>query len=313
MKNLRVLGLLALVFLLGSCVKEKLEQTTDAVPIFKVQDGRLVFASEKDYLELRNLFVANREQAQELLDNTKGFTSIRELFNQIDFEQYSQLPVDQVLNAYPGIVTLERDGKDTYIEENAFGFMYPRVNNRDGIFQIGDTIYKSTRTMLYKFHVQHLGAIANLNTIPGIYSQELKYESSNSRLRNLQEDCESYYDSNKYKLKGRNGRQGSSTDFDMFAESVSYRRGAFSIWYRETANEISVSTSGTSSNPLVQNVDSWDIPTTTLMNQSKVDVIGLSRTVPSINRQVSFLMESDHKIVVTLGTFTCPITNGWSE
>ncbi|WP_353483463.1 hypothetical protein [Haliscomenobacter sp.] len=313
MKNLRVLGCLALVFLLGSCAKEQLEQKTLKTPAFKVQDGRLVFAAEKDYLELRNLFVADQAQAQELLDETKGFISIRKLFDQIDFEQYSQLPVDQVLNAYPGIVTLERDGKDTYVEENAFGFMYPRVNNRDGIFQIGDTIYKSTRTMLYKFHVRHLGEVANLNTIPGIYSQELKYESSNSRLRNLQEDCESYYDSNKYKLKGRNGRSGSSTNFYMFAESVHYRRGAFSIWFRENATSISVSTSGTSSNPLVQNVDSWNFSTTTNNSDSKVDIIASERTVPSINRQISFSMSSTHSMTQGGGSYSCPITNGWSE
>lgn len=313
MKNLRFLSLLALVFLLGSCAKEKLEQTTDASPSFKVQNGRLVFASEKDYLELRNLFVANREQAQQLLDDAKGFTSIRALFNQIDFAHYSQLPVDQVLNAYPGIVTLERDGKDTYVEENAFGFMYPRVNNRDGVFQIGDTIYKSTRMTLYKFHVQHLGEMANLNAIPGIYSQELKYESSNSRLRNEQEDCESYYDSNKYKLKGRNGRQGTSTNFDMFAESVHYMRGAFGIWYRDQVEEISVSTSGSYSNPLIQNVESWNISTITLLSESKVDVIALSRTLPSINRQISFLMYSDHDAIEGINEPACSITNGWSE
>lgn len=312
MKNLRFLSLLALVFLLGSCAKEKLEQKAADAVIFEVREGRLVFASAEDYLKLRNLFVANRDQAQQLLDEAKGFTSIRELFDQIDFAHYSQLPVEQVLNDYPGIVTLERDGKDTYVEEEAFGFMYPRVNNRNGIFQIGDTIYKSTRTMLYKFHVQHLGEMANLNVIPGIYSQELKYESSNSRLRNEQEDCESYYEDNKYKLKGRNGRQGSSTDFDMFAESVLYRRGAFSIWYRETANVISVSTTGSYSNPLIQNVESWD-EADSKNNDSKVDVIGLSRTLPSINRQISFLMYSDHD--ATDGDYepACPITNGWSE
>lgn len=318
MKNLRILGCLALVFLLGSCAKEQLEQKTLTTPAFKVQDGRLVFATEKDYLDLRNLFAADRAQAQQLLDETKGFISIRKLFDQIDFEHYSQLPVDQVLNAYPGIVTLERDGKDTYVEENAFGFMYPRVNNQDGIFQIGDTIYKSTRTMLYKFHVSYLGAIANLNTIPGIYSQELKYESSNSRLRNLQEDCESYYDYGnggyKRKLKGRCGREGSNVDFRMFAESVHYERGAFSIWFRKSVPTIRVSTSGTSSNPINPNADSWSTPTKTESNDSKVETTGIERILPYENRQIAFSMNSEHSCMGLDGSNkACSISNGWSE
>lgn len=318
MKNFRFLGCLALVFLLGSCAKEKLEQKTQTTPAFKVQDGRLVFSSEKDYIELRSLFIEDRPKAQQLLDETQGFTSIRELFDQIDFERYSQLPVDQVLNAYPGIVTLERDGKDTYVEENAFGFMFPRLNNQEGIFQIGDTIYKSTRTMLYKFHVRHLGETDNLNTIPGVFSKELKYEPSNSRLRNLVEDCESYYDYGnggfKRKLKGRCGRQGSNVDFDMFAESVHYERGAFSIWFRKSVSSIKVSTSGTSGNPINPNADSWNTPTETNTNDSKVETIGISRTVPYSNRQTEFSMNSEHSCMgLDNSNKACSIYNGWSE
>lgn len=318
MKNFRFLGCLALVFLLGSCAKEKLEQKTQTTPAFKVQDGRLVFSSEKDYIELRSLFIEDRPKAQQLLDETQGFTSIRELFDQIDFERYSQLPVDQVLNAYPGIVTLERDGKDTYVEENAFGFMFPRLNNQEGIFQIGDTIYKSTRTMLYKFHVRHLGETDNLNAIPGVFSKELKYESSNSRLRNLVEDCEDYYDYGnggyKRKLKGRCGRQGSNVDFDMFAESVHYERGAFSIWFRQSVKEISVNSSGESGNPVNPNADSWSMPTETDLNSSKVEQIAISRSVPYINRQIHFSMNSEHACKLTSGSaYGCSIWNGWSE
>jgi hypothetical protein len=99
----------------------------------------------------------------------------------------------------------------------------------------------------------------------------------------------------------------------MFAESVHYKRGAFSIWFRENATSISVSTSGTSSNPLVQNVDSWNFSTTTNNSDSKVDIIALERTVPSINRQISFSMSSTHSMTQGGGSYSCPITNGWSE
>lgn len=44
-----------------------------------------------------------------------------------------------------------------------------------------------------------------------------------------------------------------------------------------------------------------------------INSIALERTVPSINRQVSFSMSSTHSMTEGGDSYSCPITNGWSE
>jgi hypothetical protein len=100
----------------------------------------------------------------------------------------------------------------------------------------------------------------------------------------------------------------------MFAESVHYERGAFSIWFRKSVPTIRVSTSGTSSNPINPNADSWNTPTKTESNASKVETTGIERVLPYENRQIAFSMNSQHSCMGLDGANkACSIFNGWSE
>lgn len=309
MKKLTTALLLALFFIGLACEKESnLSNGVKTSSSINVQDGRLVFKKMEDLHQWVQKFSTSKNEAKQLA-NLEDFTSFQEAFESIDLNFSDKASLNKLLDEHKNILTMWREGSDTYLDKNSYGVFYPHICNANGIFQIGDSLYKVTREKLFSFHSRHINMVDQIFDIPGVKIRDhvisTSHNAGSPELRNNVEDCESYYNNNKRKLKGRNGIEYAPGNFFVFsASSTHYKRGFLGIWSQEDVAAISVSCGG------------WtdDCPPTSnsnyLENESQVGAILCSGYASSNN--VSFEMSSSHEStrVGTSGVASCNILNG---
>ena len=324
MKNLILASLLALFFGIVACEKNISDpsENTTVSPHFIVKDGRLVFKDSKTMHQFAIGIINNDARMTEELIQAKGFTSLEKSYSAIDFDYYSERPVDEVLDKYSNVVTLVREGKEAYVMRNVTEEIEAQLVNELGILQVGDSIVKVTREVTFIFHERYIDKINNVEQIPGCRkilsnttTQEAVFESN---LRGVQENCEDYYNSNKQKLKGRAGSRESfvSGAINLFCESTHYKRGALGIWFGQDTNNLSCGASGSvtfiEGNTSITR--SFTIATRTFSGRSNLlsetgtiafDPVGDSSS--QIN--IDFSMNSDHSCnkVGESGTVGCSI------
>ncbi len=284
MKNLTLASLLAIFFGIVGCEKNLPDPSSQPAEhhFFKVKDGRLVFKDIKAMQQFAIKVINNDALPAHALDQAPNFVSLKEIYNGIDFDYYRERPVDEILNKYPDVVTLVREGKEAYVMRNVTEDIEAQLINEQGIVQVADSIIKVTRDVIYIFPDRYLGQIANVEHIPGcrkIVSKTVQ-QSFESSLRGIQENCEDYYNDNKQKLKGRAGsREGLFTgNIDFFTESTHYKRGAFGIWFGQDTDDLSCGASGSVTVRIINNLTGVsttatlpiNLPTKTLDDRSNV-------------------------------------------
>lgn len=324
MKNLTLASLLVIFFGIVGCEKNLLDPSSQPFEhyFFKVKDGRLVFKDSKTMHQFAIGIINNDARMTEELVQAKGFVSLEKSYSAIDFDYYSERPVDEVLNKYPNVVTLVREGKDVYVMRNVTEEIEAQLVNELGILQVGDSIVKVTREVTYIFPERFIDKINNVEQIPGcrkiLTNTKLQEAVFESNLRGVQENCEDYYNSNKQKLKGRSGSRESyfTGEINLFCESTHYKRGAFGIWFGQDTDNLSCGASGSVTfiegttsitQPFVIVTRTFDGRSNLLSETGTIAIDPVGDSSSQIN--INFSMNSDHSCnrVGESGTVGCSI------
>lgn len=262
----RVLSALTIASLLFACSKDTIpgpeETVAEAInlelKIPDIEEGRLVFENEDDYEIFVTELLEARDQAAFMDTHLPGFEYMRKGFDQIDFDKYAELPVEEVLNDYPNLVTLYEENGEQYVEENSRVF-HPWLANPNGIYQVGDQVLKTTIDGNYLFDKAQLASITDFNEVASLPSVEFKPFQKPRKTQELEvrssTECINHYERKNNHWKGKIKGLIEEADIKVFSngilESVSvsastthYRRGAFGIWFRGKTNNLGVDLTG---------------------------------------------------------------------
>lgn len=139
-KTTLIVGLLAMMFLAVGCKKEKMEESTKTDTSTSVVDMLRFSTSDELFVYLENAEANNKEE---------GFISYGKMADDVYYsinpeEMFSSMDevIDYVLEHRDLFqLILGSDGEYT-IETRMYNHPFRNVANTDGIFQVGDTLYK---------------------------------------------------------------------------------------------------------------------------------------------------------------------------
>ena len=263
-----------LAFLSLGCEKNgpspSLEPTNDVL----VSDGRLNFKDFKAFGDFALNLMKKDAATLKWLEEQKDFKSMTEAYYAIDFDYYSEKPVEEMLKKYSDVATIEREGRETYVVKQSSTHFESLLANHQGIFQFGDSIVKITRGTNYVFHKKYLSQLEGVENIPGCRKIQLKVSTvepkESSTVAELRQDprfADDEYrgtDGKDRKLKGHANvwidwwNLGSRGVF-VRIESHHYKKGFLGIWWEQDTDQltaggsasVSVAETSSTSSPII--------------------------------------------------------------
>lgn len=150
--SISILPLLAL-FIITSCTKQEAELQDD-LTVFKditFHNGRLIFKDSETFMDYQKWLSENQNNPQLLAERNKalGLKSMTEYYLEgIKLEEDDPKFSDYV-SKYPSVFYKEiYDNSTLYVLPHSIILCY--VANKDGIFQVGDQIYRIIQNYIYR-------------------------------------------------------------------------------------------------------------------------------------------------------------------
>ena len=177
------LGIIAMLFILGSFVACQKEQTNVVTPTVaahsfnfqnvEVVDGRLVFKTKSDLNTLLDEMFKNQNSLENFDKHFKGFTSQFEVYNRFSDEDLVKTNGD--LTSFKDYVVEVKKADGIHLERVVSEPLAARLVNSEGLIQIGDVVSKMTRDYAYQFPVSNLESYKNnTNSLERISNLEKK-------------------------------------------------------------------------------------------------------------------------------------------
>jgi hypothetical protein len=249
-----------LAFLSLGCEKSgpspSLESTNDVL----VSDGRLNFKDFKAFGDFALNLMKKDETTLKWLEEQKDFKSMTEAYYAIDFDYYSEKPVEEMLKKYSDVATIEREGRETYVVKQSSTHFESLLANHQGIFQFGDSIVKITRGTNYVFHKKYLSQLEGVENIPGCRKIQLKVSTvepkESSTVAELRQDArfaEDEYTGTDRKDRKLKGHANLWIDWWALAgrhvffrvESYHYKQGFLGVWWEQDTDQLTAGGSAT--------------------------------------------------------------------
>lgn len=150
--NISILSLLT-VFIITSCTKKEANLQDDLLVVKDItfRDGRLIFKDDASFMEHQKWLFENKGNPQLIADKNEslGLKSMTEHYLEgMKFEEDDPKFTEYVAN-YPSVFLKESfDNSTLYLLPHSKILCY--VANTDGIFQIGDQIYRIAQNYIYQ-------------------------------------------------------------------------------------------------------------------------------------------------------------------
>lgn len=150
--NLSLLLLVA-VFIIISCTKKdaNLQEATPVVSDITFRDGRLIFKDDSSFIKHQQWLFANQGNPQLIADKNKsfGFRSMTEYYLEgMQFEE-TDIKFTEYVSKYPSVFHKEiYDNSTLYLLPHSKILCY--VANVDGIYQVGNQIYRIAQDYIYQ-------------------------------------------------------------------------------------------------------------------------------------------------------------------
>jgi hypothetical protein len=145
---------------------------------------------------------------------------------------------------------INEDGEQV-LERVIFPPLESRLFNKEGIIQVGDSIYKFTYNKTIQTHFSNLKSLSNFAGNKNYFEFE-EHQHSIEILKSTMLNCNSPecridYDNNYRRLRGEIKRTTSWSTVSLIASSTSLRRpcrGSLCVWYQREADVLHVTASG---------------------------------------------------------------------
>lgn len=144
---------LLLVFIITSCAKQE-AMTQDDLPAFNnisFQNGRLTFKDNTSFMDHQKWLFENQGNPQLIIEKNKSFglKSMTEYYMEGMRLEEDDPKFSEFVSKYPSIFYKEIfDNSTLYVLPHSIILCY--IANEDGIFQVGDQIYRIAQNCMYR-------------------------------------------------------------------------------------------------------------------------------------------------------------------
>lgn len=231
-------------FLLNACVKgseENQDTIVQSVPKLQgviFEDGRLKFESEHSFSSAKSLMLLHQNNMKAFEKQFPAFESSHSAYLRLS----NSGELTSLENLPQCMTVLQSLEGETYVRPSVDFHVLDHLANKEGIYQVGQTVFKITYYNVYKSNVKFVDMLKSKMIIsdPNIEILPISRESKEIKYRNELAECEWFYDEGSRKFHGEvksriyPGYAQISVDFDHY-------RKRFGIWWANDAPFMSFS------------------------------------------------------------------------
>lgn len=220
------------------------------VDFVKFQDGRLLFEDRESF----DLFISTMQEHQHELDNFEshflGFISARMAYDKF-CEDYHQGVIQDFEKSKDYVILLESEGEQ-YFEQVVYPNLLSILFNKDGLIQIGDSVFKFMYDKIISTNISNLDYIKNFEDDDELSHLFIITKNQHTVLNEFtitscENPCREDYDAGYRRIRGRLGEIRTGIYNELYISTTSLRRpctGFLCPWYQRAVYRLEYEATG---------------------------------------------------------------------